>query len=407
MTEDAFAFVTGPESVDGIHRRARHRATSSDGNACTTRASGVAALVVADEDRRDDASARRSSAYLPDHHLVDPPRAASDDPATARANARPTRCPNGATASYDVRTIIDDVVDDDLLLELRAAVRAQPRDRARPTLDGRPVGVVANQPAAAGRNARHRGVTQGRAVRRVVRHVQPPDHHVRRHARVRTGPRPRVARHDPPRRRARARVLRRPPSRAVRRACARRTAARTSSWTRAGIGNDLCVAWPAAEIAVMGAAGRGADPARQGPALDDPRHVAEEAGRTEYESAFENPYRAAERGLVDAVIEPERHSRACCATRSTCSRRSATSNQPRRHRNTRSDSSPENCMLLTDKRILVTGVLNDASIAFSRRPARAGGGRRGRAHLVRPGDEPHPTGRRAACRPSPRSSSST
>ena len=31
-----------------------------------------------------------------------------------------------------------------------------------------------------------------------------------------------------------------------------------------GIGNDLCVAWPGAEIAVMGAAGRGRDP-RQGP----------------------------------------------------------------------------------------------------------------------------------------------
>ena len=32
-----------------------------------------------------------------------------------------------------------------------------------------------------------------------------------------------------------------------------------------GLGNDWCGAWPGAEIAVMGATGRGADPARQAP----------------------------------------------------------------------------------------------------------------------------------------------
>ena len=64
-------------------------------------------------------------------------------------------------------------------------------------------------------------------------------------------------------------------------------------------------------------------------------------------------------------------------------------------------------MLLADKRILVTGVLNDASIAFSRRAARAGGGRRGRAHVVRPGDEPHAARRAAAPDRARRSSSST
>jgi acetyl-CoA carboxylase carboxyltransferase component len=62
-----------------------------------------------------------------------------------------------------------------------------------------------------------------------------------------------------------------------------------------GIGNDLCVAWPSAEIAVMGAAGAVAI-LKKG--RTDPDLVAE------YQDAFENPYRAAERGFVDAVIEP-------------------------------------------------------------------------------------------------------
>jgi acetyl-CoA carboxylase carboxyltransferase component len=64
-----------------------------------------------------------------------------------------------------------------------------------------------------------------------------------------------------------------------------------------GIGNDLCIAWPSAEIAVMGAAGA---VAILNKGRSDPSLVAE------YRTAFENPYRAAERGLVDAVVDPAR-----------------------------------------------------------------------------------------------------
>jgi propionyl-CoA carboxylase beta chain len=74
-----------------------------------------------------------------------------------------------------------------------------------------------------------------------------------------------------------------------------------------GIGNDLTVAWPRASIAVMGGA-----PAVQilhgkrlrdlGP---DERATAEGELVMEYDDKFDNPYRAAERGIVDAVITPE------------------------------------------------------------------------------------------------------
>jgi acetyl-CoA carboxylase carboxyltransferase component len=67
---------------------------------------------------------------------------------------------------------------------------------------------------------------------------------------------------------------------------------------------DLVFAWPSAEIAVMGAAGAvNIIHKRELAAADDP-----EAKRTElvddYEDRFNNPYVAAERGLVDDVIEP-------------------------------------------------------------------------------------------------------
>ena len=60
--------------------------------------------------------------------------------------------------------------------------------------------------------------------------------------------------------------------------------------------------------------------------------------------------------------------------------------------------------LLDGKRLLITGVITDASIAFSVGPARAGAGRAGRAHRLRP-DVAGRAGRAASC-PSRRRSSS-
>ncbi|GIU92179.1 MAG: methylmalonyl-CoA carboxyltransferase [Acidimicrobiia bacterium] len=71
-----------------------------------------------------------------------------------------------------------------------------------------------------------------------------------------------------------------------------------------GIRADLVYAWPSAEIAVMGAQGAvNVIFRREIAAADDP-----EAKRRElieqYEAEFNNPYKAAELGLVDEVIEP-------------------------------------------------------------------------------------------------------
>ena len=65
------------------------------------------------------------------------------------------------------------------------------------------------------------------------------------------------------------------------------------------MGNDLCLAWPSAEVAVMGAQGavqilhRRAERRDPGP-----------AGRTTTRPDYLNPYTAAERGYVDLVIDP-------------------------------------------------------------------------------------------------------
>ena len=67
---------------------------------------------------------------------------------------------------------------------------------------------------------------------------------------------------------------------------------------------DAVFAWPTAEIAVMGAQGAvNVIHRRDIAAADDPAARRQEL-ISEYEERFNNPYLAAERGLVDEVIEP-------------------------------------------------------------------------------------------------------
>ena len=64
------------------------------------------------------------------------------------------------------------------------------------------------------------------------------------------------------------------------------------------MGNDLAFAWPSAEIAVMGA--KGAVEILHRRNTPDERAALE----TAYEERLLNPYIAAERGTIDAVIDP-------------------------------------------------------------------------------------------------------
>jgi propionyl-CoA carboxylase beta chain len=71
-----------------------------------------------------------------------------------------------------------------------------------------------------------------------------------------------------------------------------------------GVGADVVFAWPSAQIAVMGAAGATRIIHRR-EILDASDPEATTAKLTaEYEEEFNNPYRAAELGLVDEIIEP-------------------------------------------------------------------------------------------------------
>jgi acetyl-CoA carboxylase carboxyltransferase component len=302
MTEEAFAFVTGPDSIADFTGESVSR-TELGGSAMHDRRSGVAAMVVPDEETARDALTAILS-YLPDHHLADARRDARVDDRDRASTVAAATIPESPSASYDVRAVIDDVVDADSRLELRAAY-APNLVTALATLDGRSIGVVANQPA-------HRaGTIDIEASRKAARFIAwcdnfnlpivtfvdtpgfEPGKDLEWRGMIRHG----------------AELVHAYAAASVPRLCVVMRKAYGGAYIvmdSRGLGNDLTVAWPGAQIAVMGA-----PPAVQilhGKRLrtltPEDRVAAETELVDEYVEKFDNPYRAAERGLVDAVIEP-------------------------------------------------------------------------------------------------------
>ena len=71
------------------------------------------------------------------------------------------------------------------------------------------------------------------------------------------------------------------------------------------IGADMNFAWPSAEIAVMGAKGAAEIIFKNEIAAAEDKNAKWKEKENEYQTKFANPYRAAERGFIDEVIEPK------------------------------------------------------------------------------------------------------
>jgi acetyl-CoA carboxylase carboxyltransferase component len=301
MTEEAFAYVSGPDTVKaftGID--VDHRALG--GAAYHDTRSGVASLVVADEDAARDTVASLLD-YLPANHLDDPPRWATDDPVDRDCARAATAVPARSNASYDMRAIVEDVLDNDSFFELRPRHAANVLT-ALGRLDGRTVGIVANQPQ------QRAGTIDIEASEKAARFVQwcdcfniplltfvdtpgfEPGKDLEWRGMIRHG----------------AELVHAYAAATVPRLCVVVRKAFGGAYIvmdSKGLGNDWCGAWPSAEIAVMGAPG--AVEILHGRTLralesDDARLRQQSELEHEYEDRFANPYVAAERGFVDDVI---------------------------------------------------------------------------------------------------------
>jgi acetyl-CoA carboxylase carboxyltransferase component len=294
MTETSYAFVSGPHMVREFTGEVLTN-TMLGGPGMHARTSGVASLIVRDGAEARDAVAAVLS-YLPSHTDVESPRIPSDDPPDRATPELLGMIPESATGSYDVRDVVHVLVDDGDLLELKAGW-APNLVTAFAAIDGRPVGIVANQPQAlAGTLDISASQKGGRFVAMCDAFNLPlvtlvdtsgfyPGKDLEWRGMIRYGAQMAFAY-------ARATVPR--VNVTLRKSYGGAYIVMDSKY----MGNDLAFAWPSAEIAVMGAKGAVEILHRR---LDlDERAVKER----EYEERLLNPYIAASRGSVDAVIDP-------------------------------------------------------------------------------------------------------
>ncbi|MEA2538550.1 MAG: propionyl-CoA carboxylase beta chain [Chloroflexota bacterium] len=296
----SYMFVTGPNVVKAV----THEDVDAErlGGAHThTTISGVAHLAAVDEAESLDL-ARRLLSHLPQNNLETPTPRPTDDPSERADPELDAIVPDDPMKPYDMRSVIDRIIDDGAFLELQPGW-APNIIVGYAHLGGRSVGVVAQQPTVlAGALDIDASMKAARFVRTcdcfnipLVTLVDVP------------GFLPGVAQEDGGIIKHGAKLLY---------AYCEATVPKLTVITRKAYGGaydvmsskhirgDMNFAWPTAEIAVMGAEGavnviyKDAIAAADDPAAERARLVAE------YEAQFANPYVAASHGYVDDVILP-------------------------------------------------------------------------------------------------------
>ena len=303
MTADAYAFVVGPRMVEHFTGMPVDRADLGGAETHAVR-SGVASFVASTDAEADETAAELLS-YLPDSNAVDPPGRTCTDPVDRPVPEAFDVLPAESGGSYDVRDVLAAVADGGVLLEPHPFWGAN-LVTAFASFGGRPVGIVANQPQSL---AGTLDITGSRKGARFVAFCDAfnlplvtfvdtsgfyPGKDLEWRGMIRYGAQMAFA-------------------------YARATVPRVNVTLRKSyggayivmdsktMGNDLALAWPTAEIAVMGAKG----------AVGILHRSATDAERADLETAYEqrllNPYIAAERGAIDSVIEPADTRREICA----------------------------------------------------------------------------------------------
>ncbi len=303
MTSDAYAYVSGPHAVadfTGVTTTRRALGGAAVHDATT----GVATAVVRDEEEARWVVADLLS-FLPANYLEDPPVARSADPVDRPSRGAAEVVPSRPTASYDMRVVLNDVCDHESFLEVRAA-SAPNVVTGYARLGGVPVGVIANQPS------QKAGTLDIEASKKAARFVQAcdafglalvtfvdspgfqPGREIEWRGMIRHG----------------AELVHAYAAATVPRLCVVVRKAYGGAYIvmdSRGLGNDLCVSWPAAEVAVMGAPGAVA--VLHGRRLtqiddEDERERRRADLEAEYAERHCTPTMAAERGYVDEVIDP-------------------------------------------------------------------------------------------------------
>ncbi len=291
---DSYAYVSGPAMVEEFTGVKTTNAELGGSHIQASR-SGVAVLEVADQNELIESISEVLS-YLPDSANSLPKRVDDADDPNRICPILSTIIPASPTGSYDVRTIIEELSDNGEYLELRAKWAPQ-IVTCLARIGGRSVGILANQPQsmagtldiqASQKGAKFVRFCNGFNLPLITLVDTPgflPGKDIEWRGMIRHGAElafsyaacnvPRIC------------VI-------VRKAYGGAYIVMDSK----GMGSDIVFAWPQAEIAVMGAQGAAQILMRR--ASDDERLAYQES----YRETYLTPWIAAERGFVDAVIDP-------------------------------------------------------------------------------------------------------
>ncbi len=301
VKDTSYMFITGPDVIKTVtHEEVTKEAL---GGAMTHNSKSGVAHLAADNEAHAIKLIRELVSFLPLNNSEDPPRIESQDPPERRDDALKTAVPTNPNKPYDIKTVVQAALDDRYFFEIHEHF-AKNITVGFGRMQGRSVGIVANNPAfLAGCLDIDASVKAARFVRfcdafniPLLTFVDVPGFLPGTDQEYGG-----IIKHG-------AKLLY---------AFAEATVPKITIITRKAYGGaydvmaskhilaDINLAFPTAEIAVMGPDGavnivfRGELAKASDAASEKDRLV------QDYRDTFANPYKAAELGFIDAVIEPQ------------------------------------------------------------------------------------------------------
>jgi len=301
VKDTSYMFITGPDVIKAVTHEEVNAEDLGGAMVHNTR-SGVAHFA-AEDDKESILLIKELLSFLPSNNMEDPPRVKTDDPSDRRDMGLRSIVPENPNKPYDMKDVVTSIVDEGYFFEVQEHF-AKNIIIGFARMAGRVVGIVGNQPnMLAGCLDIDASIKGGRFVRFCdsfnipILTLEDVPGFLPGTSQEWGG----IIKHG-------AKLLY---------AYCEATVPRVTVITRKAYGGaydvmnsrhirgDMTLAYPIAEIAVMGSDGAVNIISRgQIAQADDPE--AERARLIEeYKENFANPYKAAELGFVDEVIRPE------------------------------------------------------------------------------------------------------
>jgi propionyl-CoA carboxylase beta chain len=301
VKETSYMFITGPDVIKAV----THEEVNSEdlGGAMVHNSRSGVAHFAAEDDKDSILLIKELLSFLPSNNMEDPPKIKTEDPSDRRDMGLRTIVPENPNKPYDMKDVVTSVIDEGYFFEVQEHY-AKNIIIGFARLAGRVVGIVGNQPnVLAGCLDIDSSIKGGRFVRfcdcfniPILTFEDVPGF-LPGTSQEWGG----IIKHG-------AKLLY---------AYSEATVPRVTVITRKAYGGaydvmssrhirgDMTLAYPTAEIAVMGSDGavniisRGQIAQAEDPEAERAKLI------EEYKENFANPYKAAELGFVDEVIRPE------------------------------------------------------------------------------------------------------